>query len=365
MATVSLDARLTRQMSVGMKTYVRELVARLPRAAPDLTFVVVTNDDAVAASAAGGCTVLRLGERAAANVSWGEQTRLPRLMRQADFAHYLSVYAPRWSPLPYAYTIHDLIHRRYPGYFSWKIPPYYALVAGPVARGARVVITDARSTSDDLRSYLRVAADRVQVIPLGVSEAFALDDADRASRAGAARAAFGIERPFILYAGNHRPHKNLETLAAAWSALAEPCDLVVTEDGPLSFALDRFVKSNGRIVLTGHIGVDQLVDLYAACAATAQPSLYEGFGLSVLEAMSAGAPVVVAQTSALLEVADDAALSFPATDAGALRACLTRMLGDTTLANDLRARGRARAARYSWDRTAKLTAQVYRACVGP
>ena len=148
MATITLDARLTKQMSVGMKAYVRELVTRLPKIAPDLHFTVISNED----FRTDNVRYVRISERTAKNVSWGEQITLPRIARAsgANLTHFMSVYAPRWPRVPYVYTIHDLIHRRFPQYFSWKIPPYYALVVGPVARRARAVITDAQATTRDL-----------------------------------------------------------------------------------------------------------------------------------------------------------------------------------------------------------------------
>jgi len=342
---IALDARQTNQMSNGMKTYVRELVARLPRVASDLDFITI--------------------ETPVPNASWREQVSLPVRLRRSGAAlvHFMSLYAPRWPRMRYVYTIHDLIHRRFPEYFSWKIPPYYRFVAGPVARGAAAVITDAWATIPDLERFLNVSPERIRVVPLGVSEAFVLNDLGRTVRGAAARATFGLTRPFFLYAGNHRPHKNLATLVAAWQALNEACDLVITEDGPLPSDEDRFAKSNGRIVRTGHVSRAELVDLYAACAGAVQPSLFEGFGLAVLEAWSAGAPVAVAQTPTLLEVAGNAALTFPPMDANALTKALEMMLRDAGAVEELRRRGRERAAAFSWDETARQTAAVYRECL--
>ena len=344
-------------MSVGMKSYVRELVARLPAAAPDFAFIAVAN-----AELPGSMERVRIPDNVAANASLGEQFGLPRIMQRtgAGLAHFMSVYAPRRSLLPYVYTIHDLIHRRFPHYFSWKIPPYYALVVGPAARRARAVITDAQATIADLRDFLGVRPERARAVPLGAAEKFTLTHEERAERAQRARARIALSKPFFLYAGNHRPHKNLATLARAWQRVQEPCELVITEAGSLGFAPDRFAKANGRIVLPGHVEEEDLLDLYAACSGVVQPSLYEGYGLSVLEGMNAGAPVVVAQTPALLEVAGDAALTFPPLDAEALARHLTVLLRDSDLAQALREKGHERAAHYSWNETARRTADVYR-----
>jgi glycosyltransferase involved in cell wall biosynthesis len=354
---IVLDARLTRQMSVGMRTYVRELVARLPRVAPDLSFIAVTNAELPPSH----LEVIRIGGSTAANFSYGEQVALPRLMRgRGSLCHYMSVYAPRFSALPYVYTIHDLIHRRFPEYHSWKIPPYYRFVAAPVAHAARSIITDARATVPDLQTYLHVSSGRVRVVPLGVAESFVVDESARADRSLAARERLGLRAPYVLYAGNHRKHKNLETLFDAWSRLDQPCDLALTEDGPFAFRTDRYASRYGRIVLLGHVDEELLVSLYAGCAAAVQPSSYEGFGLSVLEGMAAGSPVIVARTPALLEVAGDAALTFPLDDAAALTAQLEAVLAGGPAIDSLRTRGRMRAAEHTWDRTARMTADVYR-----
>lgn len=344
-------------MSVGMQTYVRELVARLPAAAPDLQFVVVSNAELDAA----GAETVRITDRAAANVSLGEYVALPGLLRRGnDLVHLMSLYSPLRVSAPHVQTIHDLIHRRFPEYFSWKIPLYYRWVTGPVARSARAVITDARATIADLQSYLNIDPQRIKVVPLGVKDAFFLDDETRARIATRARERFALQRPFVLYAGNARRHKNLETLFAAWSELEIECDLCITSTEAIGFDADRYVSPRGRIVRLGHVEEPDLVSLYAGAAAVVQPSLYEGFGLSVVEAMAAGAPVIIARTPALVEVAGDAALSFAPTDHVGLAHALAAALGGHQPVPALVAAGRRRAAAYTWDRAAAMTADVYR-----
>lgn len=358
---VAIDARMTRQMSVGMKRYVSELVLRLPKVAPDMRFIAVTN---AALDVHPDLGVVRIGEKSSVNGSLGEMFALPKLMASCrpSAGHYTTPYAPRWSPFPYVYTIHDLIHRRYPQYHSWKIPPYYALLVGPVARGARLVTVMTKATVPDLQTYLGVPAERARVVPLGVSEKFRPDAVGAAgvAQTAQARERFGLSRPFFLYAGNHRRHKNLETMAAGWSKVSEACDLAITEDGPFDFEIDRYVKANGRIVRLGHVGERDLAALYAACSGAIQPSLYEGFGLSVIEAMAAGAPCAIAQTPALLEVAGGAALTFPPRDADALAQALSTLLRDAAECARLREAGMRRAAGFSWDETARGTAAAYR-----
>jgi glycosyltransferase involved in cell wall biosynthesis len=356
---VALDARMTRQMSVGMQLYVRELVARLPKVAPDLRFIAVTNVDLATHPDMG---VVRLAEKDSLNASIGEQFVLPKILgrQKAAVIHYCTVYAPRWSRAPYLYTIHDMIHLRFPQYHSWKIPPYYAWLVGPVARGAAAVFAPTRNTADDLQRLLRVAPDRIRVVPLGVGDSFRISDADRAAAGEAAMRRFGLSRPYFLYAGNHRRHKNLRTLALGWQRCSSACDLAITEDGPFDFEIDSIAKPNGRIVKLGHVAIRDLIGLYAGCTGAVQPSLYEGFGLAVAEAMAAGAPCIIAETPALLEVAGGAALTFPPMDADALARALDALMTDPDERDRLRDAGRRRAAAFSWDDTVRAIASSYR-----
>src|ERR1700683_5477873 len=153
MKRIGLDGRMTRQMSVGMKTYARELIARLPSVAPEFKFAFF--------------------ERGA-NFGYDEQVRLPLTMRrsQLDLMHFMSLYVPLLSPTPSVITIHDVIHLRYPQYFKSKVRSYYATVVRLACARAKRVITDDERTIDDLERYLKVDRRKVRVIPLGIAERF-------------------------------------------------------------------------------------------------------------------------------------------------------------------------------------------------
>jgi len=326
---VGLDARLTRQMSVGMKAYARELAGRLPQAAPDLRFSIFEHGR---------------------NFSWQEQVELPRAMRRAkvDLAHFLSLYVPLMPPRPYVVTIHDLIHLRFPQYFKSKVGPYYRTVVRFAARRAARVITDDPRTVQDLQRFLGVDPARVRVIPLGVDDAF-LRNAH----------VFAAPRPYVFYAGNHRAHKDLPTLFRAWAALPQDLelDLYVTGDDDFAQALPQ--RSLGRIVPLGDVGVDRLAAYYAGARALVHPALCEGFGLPMLEAMACGAPVVACE-DAIPAVLRDAALTFAPHDAEGARSQMLRVLSDEGLRARLVNEGRALARTLTWDRCAAATAEVYR-----
>ncbi len=331
-ARIGLDARLTRQMSIGMKTYVRELLVRLPVVAPDLTYVAFER---------GG------------NFDFDEQVGLPRRLRGAnlDLVHFMSQYVPLAAPRPFVITIHDLIHLRYPQYFKSRVGPYYqAVVKRACARAARV-ITDDERTVRDLERFLNVDPQKVRVVPLGVNERFLEPARPRVA-----------PRPYLLYVGNHRAHKDLPTLFAAWRELALPLDLYLTGADDFGGELERTGTADRRASALGDVAEAELASWYAGARALVHPALCEGFGLPMLEAMASGCPVVACE-DAVPAVLAPAALTFPAGNAAALRARLEELLRDEGLRDRLVKEGKALAQTLTWDACAKATAEIYRQVV--
>jgi len=221
----------------------------------------------------------------------------------------------------------------------------------PALRRAAALLCNSQATRRDLVARFPAAADRASVI------AFAADARFLAARPDPAVAArHGLERPYVLAVGTLEPRKNLERLIAAWEGLPDTHTLALV--GPRGWDDESIVaaaRRAGDVRLLGRVSDEDLATLYAGAACFAYPSLYEGFGLPVLEAMAAGAPVLTSNVSSLPEVAGDAALLVDPLDTGVIREGLARLLTDPALGQDLRARGRARAAQFSWDRTASET----------
>ena len=331
MIDVALDTRLTRQMSAGMKTYARELGARLPRAAPDLRFAAFDRGE---------------------NFGFGEQVRLPLAIAAARprLTHFLSLYTPLVCPRPYVVTIHDVIHLRFPQFFKKKVALYYQTLVRAVLHGAARVITDDERTLADLQHYLGVGPERCRVIALGVEDHFLRQAAPHVR-----------ERPFLLYAGNHREHKNVETLLAAWCQLPSDraLDIILTGPNDMADLVARYARANGRIEFLGDVSALELARFYAGALAYVHPALAEGFGLPMLEAMAAGAPVVASEES-VPGALRSSALTFPARDAGALTSAILTIWDDAERAQTLREAGRVVAQSLTWDACAVKTAAVYR-----
>lgn len=328
---VGLDARLTRQMSVGMQRYARELRLRLPRVAPEFEYVIFSSGE---------------------NFGWSEQISLPLAIRAArvDLVHFLSLYTPLLAAAPSIVTVHDLIHLRFPQYFKSKVATYYRTVVRSACARARRIITDDERTVDDLQRFLGVDPQKVRVISLGVDERFFESVPEPPA-----------QRPYLLYVGNHRPHKNLATLLEAWHMLPEGCDVDLYLTGPDDFAgaLQRAAVGRRRAVALGDIALGRLAAYYAHARALVHPALREGFGLPVLEAMAAGVPVVAA-ADAVANVLAPGVLTFPAQGAQALAERLVEVLDDEGLRDRLVNEGRMIARQLDWDRCARATAEVYR-----
>jgi glycosyltransferase involved in cell wall biosynthesis len=325
---VAVDARKTRQMSVGMKTYVDELRARLPVVAPEFDFAFLDR---------GG------------NFGFEEQITLPLSMHAAspDVSHILTQYAPLGAPRPLVITIHDLIHLRYPEFFKSKVGPYYRTVVRAAVRRAARVITDDARTVEDLQRFLDVDPAKVRVIPLGVNERFF--EAIEPVR---------WERPYLLYVGNHRAHKDLVTLFQAWAQLADDVDLLVTGVDDFSGELERRALPGRKIVALGDLDEAELIGLYRRAVALVHPALCEGFGLPLLEAMAAGCPVIACR-DAVPHVLLPAVLTFAPRDVPALCGYLETIRTDQGLRARLIKEGTMLAHTLTWDRCARATADVY------
>lgn len=327
---IALDARLTRQMSIGMKTYAAELTARLPRLAPDLHF-----------------SALREGE----NFSAQEQIGMPLaiLRMRPRLTHFLSVYAPVLAPGVVVITIHDLIHLRYPAFFKKSVELYYQTVVRAVCARAARVITDDERTIEDLKHFLDVPREKVRVIPLGCDDAY--------------RRAIELRRParpYFLYAGNHRQHKDLATLLAAWATLPTDLsvDLYCTGDDDLP--PERHAKRTfGTIRFLGDVDVESLARYYASCVALVHPALCEGFGLPMLEAAAAGARVLACE-DAVPMVLRPHVDCFAARDVAGLRALMEQALALGPQEGKGRTALRETALALTWDRCAAATVEVYR-----
>jgi glycosyltransferase involved in cell wall biosynthesis len=300
---------------------------------------------------------LHEGHRFPVRAVWMEAC-VPRALRAlgADVAHFTNYTAPLTLDRPYVVTIHDMSLALLPECSTWKMRLIVPRVLPRVARRARLVLVPSKATRDDVVRLLAVDPGRVRVIPHAAPRAFA-QTADVPAPPGP---------PYFLFVGNLEPRKNLARALRAFARIAP--SLAGTRfviAGRPGWKYDDVLRElqrrelQGRVEVRGYVHEDELASLYRHALAFVYPSLYEGFGLPVIEAMACGAPVLTSRVSALPELAEGAAVLVDPTDEAALADAMHALATDETLRVRLRASGRARAAQYSWEATADRTIEAY------
>jgi glycosyltransferase involved in cell wall biosynthesis len=354
----------------GMEVAARELIPALIDAAPPgMRFTAFVNREA--AGADGGSwrelpSTVTVPVNARSRVQWvlGEQTLLPRMAARAgvDLVHSLASTAPLWGGFRRVVTVHDLIYARFPDAHPGIRGRGMRVLVPWAARRSDRVIVDSRSTCADLMRLVGVARERIDVVPLGLGKVARAAPAPERE----VRALFNLgERRVLLSLSAKRPHKNLGALIDALALLpAQGRPLLVLPGYPTWY--ERELRERAAAVgvrddvrLLGWVGESELEGLWALAEAFVFPSLYEGFGLPVLEAMARGVPVACSNASSLPEVAADAALLFDPHQPAAIADALRRLLDDRALSERLRAMGVRRVTEFTWERTARLTLESY------
>jgi glycosyltransferase involved in cell wall biosynthesis len=356
----------------GMETYARGLVPELVHAWPEATFVAFAGRELGAELrerpwAPGLATVvLPVSARTRLPRSLAEQATLPVAVRRAriDLLHSLGTTTPLGPGAPAVVTIHDLIYQRFPETHAGVLARGMSVLVPLAARRARRIVAVSHATGDDLVRYLGTDPARIDVVHSGPGLAVGPATPERELRER-----LGLPAgPLLVSPSAHRPHKNLGRLLEAMEAVSQPATLVVPGygsafEGELAAQAERLGVS-GRVVFSGWLADPDLEGLYRAARAIVFPSLWEGFGLPVLEAMQRGIPVACSNVSALQEVAGDAALQFDPLRPPDIAAAITRLLVDPDLREELVRRGHRRVAEFSWARTARETVASYRRALG-
>ncbi|MCZ7543730.1 MAG: glycosyltransferase family 4 protein [Anaerolineae bacterium] len=282
---------------------------------------------------------------------------------RVDLHHGMAFVTPLLSPCPSVVTVYDLSFMHYPEYFRPLNRLYLRLMTPLSCRRARRVIAISESTARDVAGALGVPASRIDVAVPGVDARFFEPIPD--ARMAAFRAARGLPPRFLLFLGTLEPRKNLLTLLRAYAALPDRAVKLVLAGGRGWLYGEIFdaiasLGLDGDVLTPGYVPDDELPLWYRAAEAFVYPSIYEGFGLPLLEAMASGAPVVAADTSSLPEAVGDAGLLVPPTDVEAWAGALAQAIDAPAWRAEAGAWGRARARQFSWARTAAQTAKTYR-----
>ena len=335
----------------GVSRYVAELLAAIaPLTSPDEQVIPVRPGHP------------RLWSRPEARIAW-EQTALAIRARAArlDLLHGPVMVAPVIGP-PSVVTVHDLAFVRYPEHAPLTRRVYLTPATRMSVARARRIITVSEATASDLIRWAGVPAAKIEAIPLAAATSIRPPEQDRSENFRRT----SVHRPYVLAVGTIEPRKNLRTLLRAFASIVDrvPHDLVVVGgDGWKRGSLAAELETRGissRVRFTGHVDDDELSCWYSASDCFVFPSMFEGFGLPPLEAMQCGAPVITTTASSLPEVVGDAAITVEPYDADAFAAAIRRVVTNESLRAEMREQGLARAASFTWSRTASSTLDVYR-----
>jgi glycosyltransferase involved in cell wall biosynthesis len=353
----------------GMEVAARELIPALVKAAPDVRFTAFVNREAAASKDGPWGELLpsvTVPVNARDRIQWvrGEQMLLPRLAARegVDLLHSLASTAPARGRFRRVVTVHDLIYARFPkAHAGIRDLGMRVLVPLAVRRSDRVIV-DSQSTRRDLMELLGTSEDRIDVAPLGLG---AVKRSDPLPEPELRRLLDLGDRAVVLSLSAKRPHKNLLALIGAVALIPpERRPLLVLPGYPTAHETElreraRTLGLVDDVRFLGWLSAEELEGLWSLAAAFVYPSLYEGFGLPVLEAMARGVPVACSNASSLPEVAGEAAVMFDPLEETAIASAVERLLSDRPAAERLRALGLERAREFTWERTAKLTLDSY------
>jgi glycosyltransferase involved in cell wall biosynthesis len=369
---IAFDGTTLTPGRTGVGYYTEHLLQHLARevAATGDELVVVSNKPIDTQAPLPPHVFVHDGHRFPVRIGW-MQLRAARALEalKPDVAHFTNGMIPAGSPVPTIVTVHDMSLRLFPRCH----PVRRVLLNRPLMRvaieRAAAIVTVSHSARRDLLRLHNIPPERVSVVHEAASPAFRPID-DR-GRLDAVRARYGLPDRFILYVGTIEPRKNLPRLIDAFAAARRagmPHRLVCV--GPYGWSsrdLSSHIEQRGvrdAVHFTGYVPFEDLPAIYNLGEFFVFPSLYEGFGLPVVEAMACGTAVITSATSSLGEIAGDAAELVDPTNTDALVAAIRRLAADAGHRRDLAERGRQRSRAFSWTETAKQMLAVYHRAAG-
>lgn len=363
---IGIDARKIDDSGIGR--YIRTLLNHITAMDKDNQYCVYLNPPQYERYSFESPNVRKVRESAG---KYGIMEHLSLPMRayrdRLDLFHSPHYTLPLLIRTPSVVTVHDLIHLLHPPKkpFNWAYHYAKYMIKVAVER-ARAVITVSENTKNDLIERIGARPEKISVIHSGVEKIF--KPVLREECLGFLQGE-GLPQEYILHVGNHKPHKNILTLIKAFGGIKgrTSCHLLLCgSEEAHTRAIRRTVREEGleeRVRFLGHRDDDQLVKLYSAATALVFPSLYEGFGFPILEAMACGTPVITSDVSSMKEVAGGAALLINPHDLEGLASAISKLTADPSLRKGLTERGFEQVKRFQWEKTAEKTLKIYHGCL--
>ncbi|MFN7914227.1 MAG: glycosyltransferase family 1 protein [Vicinamibacterales bacterium] len=362
---IGIDARKLHDYGIG--TYIRNLLRELARLDQQTEFVLLCRPGDVEGLRALGANFRPVVETAG-NYSITEQVKVPLALRRegVDLFHAPHYVLPPLVHCRSVVTIHDCIHLMFPQYLPNRAALTYARTSMAMAASrATRVLTVSETSKADIMKFFGTEPSKIDVIYNAYDERFGVEPVEE--DVVRVRERYQLHDEFVLYAGNVKPHKNLERLIDAFQIVRmrglDHLKLVMIGDdiskyAALRRAVHRYQLHN-YVRFLGYLPEHTLAVMYRLAGVFVFPSLYEGFGLPPLEAMASGTPVVTSNISSLPEVAGDAAQLVDPYDPEAIADGIYRVLTDVDLRRDLRRRGLARARQFSWGASVRRVREIY------
>lgn len=372
---IGFNADFLGQETTGSGQYTRQLLQALTQASGQHEYLLYTSEKPGLRDGQALHTPFT-GRSDNLDKLWFEQVAFPRACRRAsvDLAHVPYFASPIRPTVPTVVTVHDLIPLLLPAYRGSVWVRLYTHWVAAAARRAKRIITDSLASKSDIVKHLRVPAEQIRVIYLAADPA-CRPVAD-AKALAAVRRKYGLPDAYVLYLGGFDQRKNLGALLRAYQRASkaignEAPPLVVAGrlpavDTVLFPSPQRMAKELGispRVIFTGWVAEDDKPALYSGALFFAFLSLYEGFGLMLLEAMSCGTPVLASRTSSLPEVVGEGGLLVDPEDVNGISEAMIDLLRDPELREQLARHALAQAAKFDWKRTAEQTLGVYASAV--
>ena len=367
---IAIDAS-TISTQGGPRAYVLGLIDALLKIDRQNEYVVFYNDPQHLGRFPGTREIVLPGKTPLARL-WREHFLLPLACRteKVDLLHCPKSAVPFFSPCPVVVTLHDLIPITHPETETRAAQLYWRLQIPIAARRASFIITDSEHARREIVEMFAVSENRIAVTPLGYPPA--MDAPPDPVRAAEVRRRYGLPDTYILYVGTIQPRKNLDMLIDAYASLRSEGStaqklVIVGRKGWLYENLFARISTLGLVddvLFTGFVPDEELPDLYDGANLFVYLSLFEGFGLPPLEAMSRGVPVVTSNTTSLPEVVGEAGIMVSPHSLDEVVAGMRRVLSDDITAGRMRQAGRLRAQQFSWVRTARETLALYRQVTG-
>ena len=293
-----------------------------------------------------------------------EQCRLPKLLKQMniDILHSPGFIAPLKMTAKSIVTIHDMTFFSHPQYHTRFKQYYFKKMIPLTVKKANIIIADSENTKKDIHKYLNTEKSKIITIHLGASEDFKKIDRNKAKKFISKK--YSIKNKFILFVGMIEPRKNLQRLVDAFIQIKNP-ELKIVIVGKKGWQMEEFFKMikdsklEDTIIFPGYVPDEDLVKFYNAAEIFVYPSIYEGFGIPVLEALACGCPVITSNTSSMPEITGPAAKLIDPNDTDDIKKTIQKLLRNEQLRQTLGEEGIIQAKKFSWQKTAQKTLEAY------